>query len=74
MPIHEYRCPHGHVFERIDLRAGVAPDETWACPECGAEAARQFPRSNWQFGEGPKESTISAAIGRVKRAEREGRL
>jgi putative FmdB family regulatory protein len=33
MPIYEYRCPKGHVFELFQ-RMGDAPPET--CPTCGA--------------------------------------
>jgi putative FmdB family regulatory protein len=32
MPIYEYRCPNGHVFEMLQ-RIGDAPPE--ACEECG---------------------------------------
>lgn len=33
MPIYEYRCPNGHVFELFQ-RMDDAPPET--CPTCGA--------------------------------------
>ena len=32
MPIYEYRCPNGHVFELLQ-RIGDSPPE--ACEECG---------------------------------------
>ena len=34
MPIYEYRCPNGHVFELFQ-RMGDPPPE--ACPTCGAK-------------------------------------
>ena len=33
MPIYEYRCPNGHVFELFQRMADSAPD---ACEVCGA--------------------------------------
>ncbi|MDQ3823034.1 MAG: zinc ribbon domain-containing protein [Actinomycetota bacterium] len=32
MPIYEYKCPNGHVFERFQRMSDPAPD---ACDECG---------------------------------------
>jgi len=32
MPIYEYRCPQGHVFERFQRMSDPAPD---ACEVCG---------------------------------------
>ena len=33
MPIYEYRCPNGHVFERFQSMTAPAPDR---CDVCGA--------------------------------------
>ena len=33
MPIYEYRCPNGHVFELFQRMSDSPPD---ACPDCGA--------------------------------------
>ena len=33
VPIYEYRCPNGHVFERFQRMTDPAPD---ACEVCGA--------------------------------------
>ena len=33
VPIYEYRCPEGHVFERFQSMTAPAPE---ACDECGA--------------------------------------
>ena len=33
MPIYEYRCPNGHLFELFQRMSDAAPDE---CEVCGA--------------------------------------
>ena len=33
MPIYEYRCPEGHVFERFQSMSAAAPEK---CDVCGA--------------------------------------
>ena len=33
MPIYEYRCPNGHIFERFQSMTAPAPEE---CDVCGA--------------------------------------
>src|SRR5436853_1973201 len=33
MPIYEYRCPHGHTFERFQSMSAPAPEK---CDICGA--------------------------------------
>ncbi|HZC30130.1 MAG TPA: zinc ribbon domain-containing protein [Gaiellaceae bacterium] len=33
MPIYEYRCPNGHLFERFQSMTAPAPER---CDECGA--------------------------------------
>jgi putative FmdB family regulatory protein len=33
VPIYEYRCPEGHVFERFQSMTAPAPER---CDECGA--------------------------------------
>jgi putative FmdB family regulatory protein len=33
VPIYEYRCPNGHLFERFQAMTAPAPE---ACDECGA--------------------------------------
>ena len=33
MPIYEYRCPNGHIFERFQSMTAPAPEE---CDACGA--------------------------------------
>jgi putative FmdB family regulatory protein len=32
MPIYEYRCPNGHLFERFQSMTAPAPEK---CDECG---------------------------------------
>lgn len=39
MPLYEFRCLHGHDFEKFYRSIGAAPAEE-KCPECGAIAAR----------------------------------
>jgi putative FmdB family regulatory protein len=34
VPIYEYRCPEGHVFERFQSMTAPAPE---SCDVCGAE-------------------------------------
>jgi putative FmdB family regulatory protein len=34
VPIYEYRCPEGHVFERFQSMTAPAPEK---CDVCGAE-------------------------------------
>jgi putative FmdB family regulatory protein len=41
MPTYEFRCPHGHEFERFYRKISDAPSEL-PCPECGAAAGRQL--------------------------------
>jgi putative FmdB family regulatory protein len=33
VPIYEYRCPHGHIFERFQSMTAPAPE---TCDACGA--------------------------------------
>jgi putative FmdB family regulatory protein len=71
MPIFEYRCKNDHVTERIEL---VSRNElTMVCPVCQYAAHKIVSNTSWQWGDGPKQSNVSAAIQRVKKAEREGR-
>jgi hypothetical protein len=73
MPIWEYRCPNGHRDEVIDIaRKFDVPSKV--CAVCGQIAIKVVGATHWQWGERPKESNVSRAIGRVKKAEREGRL
>ena len=39
MPIYEYRCERGHLFEVIQ---GMTDDPVTACEECGAPVERVF--------------------------------
>ena len=39
MPLYEFRCPHGHDFEKFYRSIGAARTEE-QCPECGAMAER----------------------------------
>jgi putative FmdB family regulatory protein len=41
VPTYEFRCPHGHDFERFYKTISAAPSEL-ECPECGAMASRQL--------------------------------
>jgi putative FmdB family regulatory protein len=41
VPTYEFRCPHGHDFERFYKTISTAPSEV-ECPECGAMAGRQL--------------------------------
>ncbi len=37
MPTYEYRCPHGHEFEKFQRMTDPPEGQ---CPECGEEAER----------------------------------
>ncbi|MGZ5314906.1 MAG: FmdB family zinc ribbon protein, partial [Solirubrobacterales bacterium] len=39
MPIYEYRCENGHLFE---VMQGMSDDPVSACEECGAQVERVF--------------------------------
>jgi putative FmdB family regulatory protein len=39
MPIYEYRCENGHLFEVMQK---ISEDPTTACPECGASVQRVY--------------------------------
>ena len=39
MPIYEYRCENGHLFE---VMQGMSDDPVSACEECGAAVERVF--------------------------------
>ena len=39
MPIYEYKCSNGHVFEAVQ---SMSDDPITACPECGAPVERVF--------------------------------
>jgi putative FmdB family regulatory protein len=39
MPIYEYRCENGHLFEVMQR---MSDDALQACPECGAPVQRVF--------------------------------
>ncbi len=65
MPIFEYECKNGHVREVI-LLGSVRPNAV-LCETCGETAFKIISTpSAFQWGEGPKESHVSAAIKRVK--------
>lgn len=74
MPIFEYRCPNGHTQEVIDLKKEYTHVATLVCSQCGQTAMRVASTTNFGGFVAPKESNISAAIKRVKKAEREGKI
>ena len=39
MPIYEYRCENGHLFEVMQK---ITEDPVTQCPECGAQVQRVF--------------------------------
>jgi putative FmdB family regulatory protein len=39
VPIYEYKCSNGHVFETVQ---SMSDDPITACPECGAPVERVF--------------------------------
>jgi putative FmdB family regulatory protein len=39
MPIYEYRCENGHLFEVMQK---ISEDPTTTCPECGASVQRVY--------------------------------
>jgi len=39
VPIYEYKCANGHVFETVQ---SMSDDPITACPECGAPVERVF--------------------------------
>ncbi len=48
MPLYEFICSSSHEFETLAVF-----DETKACPDCGADSKRQFPkRSLVVWGQG----------------------
>jgi hypothetical protein len=42
MPLHEYRCPSGHVSELLLRSIGVTAPDRLSCPECGESANRRI--------------------------------
>lgn len=67
MPIFEYECENGHRLEIIDIKN--ARLERVPCNQCDLHAEMVISVSNWQWGNSAsKESSVSRAIGRVKKA------
>lgn len=48
MPLHEFRCPQGHDFEKFYRSIGAAQSEE-KCPECGGVAGRLMSASGLVF-------------------------
>ncbi|MGK2963547.1 MAG: FmdB family zinc ribbon protein [Gemmatimonadaceae bacterium] len=48
MPLHEFRCPQGHDFEKFYRSMSAAKSEE-KCPECGGVAGRLMSRSGLVF-------------------------
>jgi putative FmdB family regulatory protein len=67
MPIYEYRCPNGHVFELFQRIGEPSPD---ACPTCGEGPVEKvlYPVAVHFKGSG----FYSTDYGRSRRAAKEG--
>ena len=48
MPVYEYRCPGGHLFNM--QRPFEDSDKTAQCPECGRTAQRKLSLFNFAVG------------------------
>lgn len=48
MPLHEFRCPQGHDFEKF-YRSMAAAQSEEKCPECGRVAGRLMSASGLVF-------------------------
>ena len=47
MPIYQYKCPKGHVF---DKRLEFKESQSASCTRCGLMAAKQITAPNFTFG------------------------
>jgi putative FmdB family regulatory protein len=67
MPIYEYRCPNGHVFELFQRIGEAAPD---VCPTCGEGPVEKvlYPVAVHFKGSG----FYSTDYGRSRRGAKEG--
>ena len=67
MPIYEYRCPNGHLFERFQSMTAPAPEK---CDECGAAPVELvlYPVAIHYKGSG----FYSTDYGKRKAAKKEG--
>src|SRR6266566_8169311 len=67
MPIYEYRCPEGHVFERFQSMTAPAPEK---CDVCGATPVELvlYPIAIHYKGSG----FYSTDYGKGKQAKKEG--
>jgi hypothetical protein len=71
MPLYEYGCGQGHRVERL---TSYALRPTWVvCPTCGEDAGLLVSVTRFGGFVQPKESGLSAAIRRARRAEAQGR-
>ena len=77
MPIYEYRCPNGHVFERFQRMSDPPPD---ACEVCGASpvalvlypVAVHYKGSGFystDYGKGSKKAEATSSDGAEKKTE-----
>ena len=67
MPIYEYRCPNGHVFERFQSMTAPAPEK---CDVCGAAPVELvlYPVAIHYKGSG----FYTTDYGKAKAAKKEG--
>ena len=67
MPIYEYRCPNGHVFERFQSMTAPAPEK---CDVCGAAPVELvlYPVAIHYKGSG----FYTTDYGRAKAAKKDG--
>jgi len=78
MPLHEFRCPQGHDFEKFYRSISAARSEE-KCPECGGTAGRLMSASGLVFkgsgfyitdyGKDGKKAERDAATARADKAE-----
>lgn len=68
MPIYLFRCPTCGTEKEV-IQAYATPPPVCMHVTGVTVMERSTANFNWQRGDGPKESAISAAIRRAKRAE-----
>jgi putative FmdB family regulatory protein len=79
MPIYEYRCPNGHLFERFQSMTAPAPEK---CDVCGAAPVEQvlypvaihykgsgFYSTDYGKGKSKKDGESGAGGGETKKSD-----
>jgi len=65
MPLYEYECPGGHIFE---LRQGIDATVAVRCPECERRAVRRVSAFSFSFANGkPSNEGVSKVNPKARR-------